>query len=229
MCQQTMPTKCGILFSEHIMAEELLARVRAPSHLSAYDGTFDSAEHIHKFENAALLHRYTDGIKCRVFVTTLTNSAQHWFDQLPDGSIKSFGEFSSLFQHQFSSKKYCKAVISLFGVKQEENETLKAYFSRFNRAIFEVPTAHQEVLVNAFTQDFVEALFLWRILGYAGFVYYEVEARVRLFIFKIIIIPLWCLRKMAICLPKYNDLKSQSSSTTNFEKRRTKQYLKLSY
>ncbi|KAL0444176.1 UNVERIFIED_CONTAM: hypothetical protein Slati_2140300, partial [Sesamum latifolium] len=60
---------------------------------------------------------------------------------------------SSLFQHQFASnKKYQKSVISLFGVKQEDNETLRAYVQCFNATILEVPTTHQEVLVSAFTQ-----------------------------------------------------------------------------
>ncbi|KAL0434577.1 UNVERIFIED_CONTAM: hypothetical protein Slati_2792000 [Sesamum latifolium] len=86
VAKKTLPTEHGIPFSENIMMEELPAHFRSPSHLPAYDGTTDPVEHIHKFENAALLHRYTDGIKCRVFLTTLTNSAQQWFDQLPDGS-----------------------------------------------------------------------------------------------------------------------------------------------
>ncbi|KAL0415863.1 UNVERIFIED_CONTAM: hypothetical protein Slati_3418200 [Sesamum latifolium] len=143
VAKETLPTKHGIPFSEHIMMEELPAHFRAPSHLPAYDGTTDPAEHIYKFGNAARLHRYTDGIKYRVFFTTLTNSAQQWFDQLPAGSVRSFAEFSSLFQHQFSnSKKYQKSIISLFGVKQEDNKTLKAYVQHFNTTILEVPIAH---------------------------------------------------------------------------------------
>ncbi|KAL0439440.1 UNVERIFIED_CONTAM: hypothetical protein Slati_2427000 [Sesamum latifolium] len=93
----------------------------------------DPAEHIRKFENAALLHRFTDSIKCRIFLTTLMSSAQHWFDKLPAGSVRSFAKFSSLFQHQFaSSQKYRKSAISLFGIKQEEREILRAYVQCFN-------------------------------------------------------------------------------------------------
>ncbi|KAL0404240.1 UNVERIFIED_CONTAM: hypothetical protein Sradi_2064800 [Sesamum radiatum] len=59
----------------------------------------------------------------------------------------------ALLQHQFaSSKKFQKSIISLFGAKQEDNETLRAYVQRFNTTIFDVITAHQEVLVSAFTQ-----------------------------------------------------------------------------
>ncbi|KAL0403980.1 UNVERIFIED_CONTAM: hypothetical protein Sradi_2038800 [Sesamum radiatum] len=51
------------------------------------------------------------------------------------------------------SKKYKKSAISPFEIKQEENETLKAYIQCFNTATLEVPAPHQEVLVNTFTQE----------------------------------------------------------------------------
>ncbi|KAL0456105.1 UNVERIFIED_CONTAM: hypothetical protein Slati_0949700 [Sesamum latifolium] len=118
IARETLPAEQGIPFSEQIMNEELPVHFRVPAHLPAYDGSTDRTEHIRKFENAALLHRYTDSIKYRIFLTTLTNSVQQWFDQLPVGSVRSFAEFSSLFQHQFaSSKKYRKSTISLFGIK----------------------------------------------------------------------------------------------------------------
>ncbi|KAL0413125.1 UNVERIFIED_CONTAM: hypothetical protein Sradi_1514200 [Sesamum radiatum] len=44
------------------------------------------------------------------------------------------------------------ANFGISSVKQEENETLKAYVQRFNTAILEVLATHQEVLVSAFTQ-----------------------------------------------------------------------------
>ncbi|KAL2232442.1 UNVERIFIED_CONTAM: hypothetical protein Sindi_1424200 [Sesamum indicum] len=58
-----------IPFSEHIMVEELPAHYQAPPHLPACDGTPNLAKHIRKGGNAVLLHRYLDGIKCRVFLT----------------------------------------------------------------------------------------------------------------------------------------------------------------
>ncbi|KAL0404541.1 UNVERIFIED_CONTAM: hypothetical protein Sradi_2094900 [Sesamum radiatum] len=44
--------------------------------IAEYDGTTDPQEHLSRFENAVLLHRFTDGIKCRVFVTTFARAAQ---------------------------------------------------------------------------------------------------------------------------------------------------------
>ncbi|KAL0278050.1 UNVERIFIED_CONTAM: hypothetical protein Sradi_7300400 [Sesamum radiatum] len=126
LCQQvakdTMPTKCGVTFSEHIMTEELPAHFRAPSDLPAYDGTIDLTEHIRKFEYATLLHR----------------------------SFAEFSSFFP--HQFASNKKYMKSSINPFGIKQEEKETLMAYVQRLNIATLEVSTTYEEVLVNVFTQ-----------------------------------------------------------------------------
>ncbi|KAL0439226.1 UNVERIFIED_CONTAM: hypothetical protein Slati_2405600 [Sesamum latifolium] len=61
------------------MADELPLNCRTLA-IAEYDGAADPIEHLSRFENAALLHRYTDGIKCRIFVTTFTGAAQQWFN-----------------------------------------------------------------------------------------------------------------------------------------------------
>ncbi|KAL0303218.1 UNVERIFIED_CONTAM: hypothetical protein Sradi_6189900 [Sesamum radiatum] len=102
-------------------------------------------EHLLRFENAALLHRYTDGIKCHVFVTIYARAAQQWFNQLPVGAIGSFQEFRSVFLHQFaSSRKLCKMRLSLFAVRQKDNEPLKEYLQRFNVAALGCPPPHKK-------------------------------------------------------------------------------------
>ncbi|KAL0434781.1 UNVERIFIED_CONTAM: hypothetical protein Sradi_0186000 [Sesamum radiatum] len=69
----------GVPFTEAVMADEFLVNCRTPA-IVEYDGTIDPMERLSRFENAALLHRYTDGIKCRVFVTTFARVAQQWFN-----------------------------------------------------------------------------------------------------------------------------------------------------
>ncbi|KAL0393243.1 UNVERIFIED_CONTAM: hypothetical protein Sradi_2547100 [Sesamum radiatum] len=56
------------------MANELAANYCTPA-IAEYDGTTDPLEHLSCFENEALLHRYTNGIKSLVFVTTLARAA----------------------------------------------------------------------------------------------------------------------------------------------------------
>ncbi|KAL0355339.1 UNVERIFIED_CONTAM: hypothetical protein Sradi_3980800 [Sesamum radiatum] len=149
----------GIPFIEIVMANELPLNCRTPA-IAKYNGTTDPMEHLSRFENAALLHRYTDGIKCRVFVTTFAGAAQQWFNQLLVGVIGSFQEFRSLFLHQFaSSRKVQKTELSLFAIRQGEDEPLKEYLQWFNTAALEVPAATQEAKANAFSQGLLDGDF----------------------------------------------------------------------
>lgn len=121
--------------------------------LSYYDGSGDPEEHLSRFENMAMLHCYGDQIKCKVFLTTLTDSAQRWFEKLEPNSIKSFAEFQSLFLHHFSSsKRHRKTVFSLFEVKQNPEESLRVFLRRFNKTSLDVPTCAAETKISAFVQ-----------------------------------------------------------------------------
>ncbi|KAL0313247.1 UNVERIFIED_CONTAM: hypothetical protein Sradi_5724000 [Sesamum radiatum] len=112
--------QAGIPFTEEVMADELPVNCQTPA-VAEYDGTTDPQEHLTRFENAALLHRYTDGIKCRVFFTTFSWATQQWFNQSPPVVIGSFREFRSLFLYQFaSSRKHRKTKLSLFSIRQNE-------------------------------------------------------------------------------------------------------------
>ncbi|KAL0421005.1 UNVERIFIED_CONTAM: hypothetical protein Slati_3123400 [Sesamum latifolium] len=50
--------------------------------------------------------------------------------------------------------------LSLFAVRQKDNETLKEYLQRFNVAALEVPSATQEVKASAFFQGLLDGGFL---------------------------------------------------------------------
>ncbi|KAL0385988.1 UNVERIFIED_CONTAM: hypothetical protein Sradi_2993100 [Sesamum radiatum] len=118
----------GIPFTETVMEDELPLNCCTPA-IAENDGTTDPREHLSRFENAALLHRYTDGIKCRVFVTT------------------------------FASRKLRKTELSLFAIRQKDDEPLKEYLQRFNAAALEVPAATQEVKASAFSQGLLDGDF----------------------------------------------------------------------
>ncbi|KAI3461122.1 hypothetical protein Pfo_017785 [Paulownia fortunei] len=141
MAGRNTVTKRRIPFTEKVMMDDLPANFRSLNY--DYDGTTDPWEHLCRFENSALLHRYSDGVKCRVFLTTLSKSAQQWFSQLPPNSINSFEEFSSVFLHQFASSR----------------KHQKTYIKRFTVAALEVPSATQEVLSNALAQGLQDGKF----------------------------------------------------------------------
>ncbi|KAL0451932.1 UNVERIFIED_CONTAM: hypothetical protein Slati_1171300 [Sesamum latifolium] len=151
--------QAGIPFTEGVMVDELLVNCRTPA-IAEYDGTTDPQEHMYWFENTALLHRYTDDIKCRVIVTTFARAAEQWFNQLPPAVIGSFQEFRSLFLHQFASnRKHQKIELSFFSIHHKEGESLKDYLQRFNTAALEVSSATQEVKASAFAQGLMDRDF----------------------------------------------------------------------
>ncbi|KAL0437628.1 UNVERIFIED_CONTAM: hypothetical protein Sradi_0470700 [Sesamum radiatum] len=148
----------GVPFTEIVMADELPLNCRTPA-IAEYNGTTDPMEHLSRLRTQPSCI-ITHGIKCRVFVTTFTEAAQQWFNQLPVAPIDSFQEFRFLFLHQFaSSRKVRKTELSLFSIRQGEDEPLKEYLQRFNTAALEVPAATQEVKANAFSQGLLDGDF----------------------------------------------------------------------
>ncbi|XP_075481136.1 uncharacterized protein LOC142521847 [Primulina tabacum] len=142
----------GCPFAEIIVREPLLGNFKSAK-VKDYDGNADPKEHMVRFENMTMLHCYIDRIKCKVFLTTLVDSAQRWFEGLAPQSIHSFKDFQTVFLHHFSSsKKYKKTAFSLFKVKQSPEESLRAYIRRFNRVDLDVPTCATETKTTAFTQ-----------------------------------------------------------------------------
>ncbi|KZV33635.1 hypothetical protein F511_12334 [Dorcoceras hygrometricum] len=57
-------------FSDEVLEADLPQHFKYHN-VGEYDGMGDPEEHLSRFENAALLHRYSDPIKCRIFLTTL--------------------------------------------------------------------------------------------------------------------------------------------------------------
>ncbi|XP_073019473.1 uncharacterized protein [Primulina eburnea] len=117
--------KKGSPFSLAILEEGLPPNFRQ-SNVGEYDGHTDPEEHLGRFENAALLHQYSDGVRCRVFLGTLVRFA--------------------------SSRKHQKNYLSLFVVKKQEVETLREFVQRFNSATLEIPAATPDIMISAFTQ-----------------------------------------------------------------------------
>ncbi|XP_075486452.1 uncharacterized protein LOC142526065 [Primulina tabacum] len=139
-------------FSPAILEEGLPPSFRQ-SNVGEYDGRTDPEEHLGKFENTALLHQYSDGVKCKVFLGTLVRSAQQWFNTLQPNSLRSFEDFFAAFLHRFaSSKRHQRNYLSLFVMKQQETETLREFIRRFNDAALDIPDASPDIMISAFTQ-----------------------------------------------------------------------------
>ncbi|CAA0840331.1 Unknown protein, partial [Striga hermonthica] len=141
----------GHPFAEDVLGGDLPSNFRELS--LSYDGSADPARHLRSFDNIAVLHRYSDAVCCRAFLTTLKGSAQDWFHQLPAGSIDCFEKFSSMFLNQFASaKKHEKTYLSLINMQQKKGETLRQYVARYTKECVEVPSASEEVKAGGLTR-----------------------------------------------------------------------------
>ncbi|XP_012852522.1 PREDICTED: uncharacterized protein LOC105972126 [Erythranthe guttata] len=138
-------------FSANVLEDDLPHSFRPVTY--EYLGTTDPFEHLCRFNNTSDLHRFTEGVKCRVFATTLAGAAQTWFSQLPAGTIGGFGQLSACFMDHFaSSKKQKRSTLTLFAVRQRDGESLRSFIKRFISATLEVPITSEEVLISALAQ-----------------------------------------------------------------------------
>ncbi|XP_073137980.1 uncharacterized protein [Henckelia pumila] len=169
-------------FSQEVIEEPLSSHYKSAK-IREYDGSTDPEEHLARFENVAMLHCYGDKIKCKVFLTTLVDSAQRWFEKLEPQSVRSFAEFKQLFlQHFSSSKRYRKTAYSLFEAKQSGEESLRTYIKRFNKIALEVPTCAQETKITAFTQGLREGEFFKSLVKKAPRTFEDLLARAKKYI-----------------------------------------------
>ncbi|XP_042432811.1 uncharacterized protein LOC122019406 [Zingiber officinale] len=140
--------------------EEKLPKGYKPSAIREYDGSKDPEDHLRKFRNVALLHQYSDAIKCWVFLNTLSGLVQKWFDGLSNESITCFHDFKIVFLCHFAnSRKYQKTDHCLFALKQGPAEPLRSYIKCFNQVAQDVPFATSEILMNAFSYGLVKGEF----------------------------------------------------------------------
>ena len=127
-----------------------------------YDGTFDPLDQLESFKALMLLHGANDGVMCRAFPATLQKSVRLWFSGLHAGSINSFEQLGRLFTaHFISSRRQRRGSDFLIGIKQESNESLRAYISRFNTATLEISDLDQTVAMTTMKGGLKTSRFLF--------------------------------------------------------------------
>lgn len=73
------------------------------------------------------------------FCQTLTGTTRQWYQRLMLGMMDSFKQLSNVFSATFlNAKTQNKETSYFFRIKQSENEPLKGYLDRFNKAIMQV-------------------------------------------------------------------------------------------
>ena len=99
---------------------------------------------------------------CKAFPTTLKGPMRVWFSRLTPSSINTFKELSAQFtSHFIGGHRYKRSTACLMSIKQREDETLRAYITRFNKEALSIDEADDKILVAAFTNGLRQGEFLF--------------------------------------------------------------------
>ena len=124
--------------------------------LDSFKGASDSRDpesFIYGFRERMRLVRASDEDMCRTFCTCLVGEAWEWYIRLPQGSIKTFSDFATVFLKRYSRIKGPRiSCESLLSIKQEGRETLKDFVKRFTDAAKRVDSLNDDLAVIAIRQ-----------------------------------------------------------------------------
>ncbi|XP_028071284.1 uncharacterized protein LOC114273693 [Camellia sinensis] len=103
-----------------------------PPKFTSYDGKLDPLTHISHYRQMMSLWNRDEALMCKVFSSSLGETGLRWFDRLPAGSIHGWKQLSEKFLARFvSNTKIPKEPDTLFGLRKEQEETLRNYARRY--------------------------------------------------------------------------------------------------
>ncbi|GKC31818.1 reverse transcriptase domain-containing protein [Tanacetum coccineum] len=115
----------------------LLDRLKIPSHIGSYEGKGDPDNFLHLFEGAIRMQKWLMPIACHMFTYTLKDSARIWWNSQKAGSILDYEDLKAKFRSQFSQqKKFTKTHLAAHNIKQRENESIRAFITRYTDDTF---------------------------------------------------------------------------------------------
>ena len=127
-----------------------------------YDKSKDPLDHLESFKTLMHLQGVPDEIRCKAFPTTLKRSARIWLSRLMPNSIGTFKELSAQFtSHFIGGHRYNKSTACLINIKQQEDETLRSYITRFNKEALSIDEANDKILMATFTNGLRKGKFLF--------------------------------------------------------------------
>ena len=102
---------------------------------------------------------------CRAFPTTLKGSARQWFSKLAPASIASFAKLSRSFvSHFIGGRRHQKPIAHLISIKQDKDESLRSYLTRFNEEVLQVEELDDKVTMTAFLGGLRSSSFLCSVM-----------------------------------------------------------------
>ncbi|CAH9090598.1 unnamed protein product [Cuscuta epithymum] len=116
--------------------------------IKPYDGRTDPQEHFTRYQNNMMMTNASEEYMCRWFLSTLEGPAYDWFNNLPEGSIDSWQDLAQRFLTHFAGRKRAKKHFAhLLTIKQQSEETLRAFLDRWTREADECEGADERTLL----------------------------------------------------------------------------------
>ncbi|KAK1591094.1 hypothetical protein Q3G72_002239 [Acer saccharum] len=137
-------------FSDQIARTLFLERFRMLT-IEQYKENRDPKEHVRRFRNVMTQYASNDVFLCLTFPQTFSDLASMWFGRLPPKSINNFSSLSKAFVRQFMGSVQRKSLAHLSNLKQESNESLKKYLTRFEKEVAQIEDASDVAVIAAFT------------------------------------------------------------------------------
>jgi len=145
-------------FSQAVMDTVIPASIVAVK--ASFTGVEDPEAHLTAFHTQMMLLGSSDAVYCKMFMSTLHETALEWFVSLPTGHVTSFQQFSKLFVDQYIVNKAPPMVsYYLFDIRQHQGESLRAYLNRFGAQIVRLPGKDEEMFVHAFKKGMLHGPF----------------------------------------------------------------------
>nr|XP_017221349.1 PREDICTED: uncharacterized protein LOC108198081 [Daucus carota subsp. sativus] len=135
---------------------ESIPRQKGMKHYNfeSFNGLGDPEEHLHYFEQIALIYYYNDLTKCRFFASTFKGGAQRWFSRIPSRSIGSWKDFREAFLRRFRANNTHELhMCHLETVRQYDNEALSDYMKRFQEAINKISNLDEREALSIFRRN----------------------------------------------------------------------------
>ena len=130
--------------------------------IKSYDGVKDPLDHLETFKTLMHLKGVPNEIMCKAFPVMLKGPARIWFSRLTPNSINHFqGAKRQFTSHFIGGHRYKRSTACLISIKQQEDETLRSYITRFNKEAFSIDKAGDKILIAAFTNGLWKGKFLF--------------------------------------------------------------------
>ncbi|XP_057730254.1 uncharacterized protein LOC130945562 [Arachis stenosperma] len=137
-------------FTKEVISFEMPKNFTLPTTLKPYQGIEDPNIYVTKFHTMMFMNKKSDPILCRTFPTFLDGAALIWFSNLPKSFVSNFDELDDQFVNHFAASKiYVHNSDYLSTIKQEPNESLKDYITKFAEATNEIHNLNSEVHLHA--------------------------------------------------------------------------------